>query len=277
MAISWVLKPQHRSRVMFQRFMPWWNAQKRKELAEKKEEEHRKKAEESKQQVIILKEQQEKEAMLLEAQMHKKPEETKHLDENDDLGRKVEEKTHKDEKLLNKQKDSSKLQKNERDTNDCLVGKDLEDKNIPEENIEKLSIEKKKKDAEKIIYSEKQSDIKKVPSDNRRDASQVCGKQDLNQVDIQGTTMNHDDENAKIGMICVVKKQFETNKEDIQQKNTKQNTDDTKDDNDKKKCFNDIVIKIENNKDVCKFNKFKNNDIIKTHTDNQSNKKSITV
>ncbi|VVD02440.1 unnamed protein product [Leptidea sinapis] len=35
-AISWVLKPQHRSRVVFQRFMPWWNAQKRKELAEKK-------------------------------------------------------------------------------------------------------------------------------------------------------------------------------------------------------------------------------------------------
>ncbi|KAJ8706195.1 hypothetical protein PYW08_010821 [Mythimna loreyi] len=38
-AVSWVLKPQHRSRVMFQRFMPWWNAQKRKELAEKKERE----------------------------------------------------------------------------------------------------------------------------------------------------------------------------------------------------------------------------------------------
>ncbi|KPJ18436.1 hypothetical protein RR48_05615 [Papilio machaon] len=38
MAVSWVLKPQHRARVMFQRFMPWWNAQKRKELAEKKKE-----------------------------------------------------------------------------------------------------------------------------------------------------------------------------------------------------------------------------------------------
>ncbi|KAL0809205.1 hypothetical protein ABMA28_011429 [Loxostege sticticalis] len=37
MAVSWVLKPQHRSRVMFQRFMPWWNAQKRKEIAEKKQ------------------------------------------------------------------------------------------------------------------------------------------------------------------------------------------------------------------------------------------------
>ncbi|KAJ0182896.1 hypothetical protein K1T71_000872 [Dendrolimus kikuchii] len=48
MAVSWVLKPQHRSRVMFQRFMPWWNAQKRKEIAEKKqkeEEEKLKKAE----------------------------------------------------------------------------------------------------------------------------------------------------------------------------------------------------------------------------------------
>ncbi|CAG4949371.1 unnamed protein product [Parnassius apollo] len=39
MAVSWVLKPQHRSLVMFQRFMPWWNAQKRKELAEKKQKE----------------------------------------------------------------------------------------------------------------------------------------------------------------------------------------------------------------------------------------------
>lgn len=39
MAISWVLKPQHRTRVVFQRFRPWWNAQKRKELAEKKEAE----------------------------------------------------------------------------------------------------------------------------------------------------------------------------------------------------------------------------------------------
>ncbi|XP_075988832.1 uncharacterized protein LOC142984861 [Anticarsia gemmatalis] len=45
MAVSWVLKPQHRSRVMFQRFMPWWNAQKRKELAEKKEREAREKLE----------------------------------------------------------------------------------------------------------------------------------------------------------------------------------------------------------------------------------------
>ncbi|KAL4711243.1 hypothetical protein ACJJTC_019084 [Scirpophaga incertulas] len=39
MAVSWVLKPQHRARVMFQRFMPWWNAQKRKEQAEKKAKE----------------------------------------------------------------------------------------------------------------------------------------------------------------------------------------------------------------------------------------------
>ncbi|XP_046975916.1 uncharacterized protein LOC124542007 [Vanessa cardui] len=44
MAISWVLKPQHRARVVFQRFRPWWNAQKRKELAEKKEIEEREKS-----------------------------------------------------------------------------------------------------------------------------------------------------------------------------------------------------------------------------------------
>ncbi|KAJ2943412.1 hypothetical protein O0L34_g12221 [Tuta absoluta] len=39
MAISWVLKPQHRSRIMFQRFMPWWNKQKRIEAAERKQRE----------------------------------------------------------------------------------------------------------------------------------------------------------------------------------------------------------------------------------------------
>lgn len=52
MALSWVLKPQHRSRVMFQRFMPWWNKQKRLEAAEKKqreEEEKRKQKEEEEQ------------------------------------------------------------------------------------------------------------------------------------------------------------------------------------------------------------------------------------
>ncbi|CAB3257566.1 unnamed protein product [Arctia plantaginis] len=46
MAVSWVLKPQHRSRIMFQRFMPWWNAQKRKEIAEKKEKEAQEKLKE---------------------------------------------------------------------------------------------------------------------------------------------------------------------------------------------------------------------------------------
>ncbi|KOB71606.1 Protein phosphatase 1, regulatory subunit 15A [Operophtera brumata] len=46
MAVSWVLKPQHRSRVMFQRFMPWWNREKRRELAEKKERQEKQKQEE---------------------------------------------------------------------------------------------------------------------------------------------------------------------------------------------------------------------------------------
>ncbi|CAG4986236.1 unnamed protein product [Colias eurytheme] len=58
MAISWVLKPQHRSRVVFQRFMPWWNAQRRKEIADKKVlEEKRLKEEEEENR---LKEEQEK-------------------------------------------------------------------------------------------------------------------------------------------------------------------------------------------------------------------------
>lgn len=41
MAISWVLKPQHRTRIVFQRFRPWWNAQHRKEQEEKKLEEEK--------------------------------------------------------------------------------------------------------------------------------------------------------------------------------------------------------------------------------------------
>ncbi|XP_063372252.1 uncharacterized protein LOC134660439 [Cydia amplana] len=36
MAVSWVLKPQHRRRIMFQRFMPWWNKQRRLEVEERK-------------------------------------------------------------------------------------------------------------------------------------------------------------------------------------------------------------------------------------------------
>ncbi|XP_045770361.1 uncharacterized protein LOC123870910 isoform X2 [Maniola jurtina] len=51
MAISWVFKRQHRTRIVFQRFRPWWNAERRRELAEKKEKEEkekeRKKEEES--------------------------------------------------------------------------------------------------------------------------------------------------------------------------------------------------------------------------------------
>lgn len=46
MAVSWVLKPQHRARIKFQRFMPWWNAQKRKEIADKKEKEAQEKLKE---------------------------------------------------------------------------------------------------------------------------------------------------------------------------------------------------------------------------------------
>uniref|UniRef100_A0A2A4JNH9 Uncharacterized protein n=1 Tax=Heliothis virescens TaxID=7102 RepID=A0A2A4JNH9_HELVI len=38
-AVSWVLRPQHRSRIMFQRFMPWWNRLKREELAERRHQE----------------------------------------------------------------------------------------------------------------------------------------------------------------------------------------------------------------------------------------------
>ncbi|XP_021197382.3 uncharacterized protein LOC110381391 [Helicoverpa armigera] len=45
-AVSWVLRPQHRSRIMFQRFMPWWNRLKREELAEKREREERAKLQE---------------------------------------------------------------------------------------------------------------------------------------------------------------------------------------------------------------------------------------
>lgn len=60
-AVSWVLKPQHRSRIMFQRFMPWWNAQRRKELAEKKEREENLKEERLKAEAELKAEEEKKE------------------------------------------------------------------------------------------------------------------------------------------------------------------------------------------------------------------------
>lgn len=280
MAISWVLKPQHRSRVMFQRFMPWRNAQKRKELAEKKEAEQRKK-EAERRQAEILKEQQEEEAMLLEEQIHKEPEETKHLDENGDLGENAGENTRQDEELLNEQKGSGKLQENKRNTIECLMAEDQQDKKFPDENIDKLSIKTKNIDVDKKNNSKKEIEIKKVPSDNRRDMTQVqqvvnnqvCVKQDLNQIEL---TLNQDDQNVKRGMKCNVKNQVEISKEDIQQKNIKQNSDETKHEINKNNSLKDKCTKIENNKDVGKLN-FENNDIIKAHTGNESKNKIITV
>ncbi|CAG9794388.1 unnamed protein product [Diatraea saccharalis] len=50
MAVSWVLHPKHRARIMFQRFMPSWNSLKRKELAEKKAREYEERMEKEEQQ-----------------------------------------------------------------------------------------------------------------------------------------------------------------------------------------------------------------------------------
>lgn len=289
MAVAWVLKPQHRSRVMFQRFMPWWNAQKRKELAEKKEAEKRKKEEEKIQQEKILKELQEKEAVLLEEQMHQDAEDTKHLNENDDLGGKVEDKRPQNEELLNEHKDSGKLQENERDSINCVVVKDLQDEQITVENINTLSTVNKNVGADEKHDCKNQVEFKKVSSDNRRDMTQVhqvvnnqvCVKQDLNQIGIQGMTLNEDDD-LKRGMKCNVKKQGEINneklnKDGIGQNNIKQNSDEMKHENKKIKCPNDKSINIKNSKDIGKLNNFKKNDIIKTHTGNQSKNKIITV
>lgn len=272
MAVSWVLKPQHRSRVMFQRFMPWWNAQRRKELAEKKEAEKKKKEDEIRQQEKMLKEEQEKQAMVLEEQMRKESEETKEPDDNNGLVGKVVENKHQEEGILD---DSRKIQVNKITTNEYHVGKDLKDNKIRLENINKVSIEKKNKDK---INSKNPIEMKNIPSDNRRDVTpvhqvmtkQVCVKQDLNQIGIKGTTLNQDDQNVKRGKLCNVKNS-------IQHKNIKQNCNATKPESNKKNCLNDKCVKIENNKDVVKLNNFENNDIIKTHNGSQSKNKVITV
>ncbi|XP_034827896.1 uncharacterized protein PPP1R15 [Maniola hyperantus] len=52
MAISWVFKRQHRTRIVFQRFRPWWNAERRRELAEKKEKEEQEKERKKKEDYI---------------------------------------------------------------------------------------------------------------------------------------------------------------------------------------------------------------------------------
>lgn len=64
-AISWVFKPQHRTRIVFQRFRPWWNAQRRKELAEQKEREQQEsdKKESAKEEKDAAKDEEKKDSM----------------------------------------------------------------------------------------------------------------------------------------------------------------------------------------------------------------------
>ncbi|CAG9131816.1 unnamed protein product [Plutella xylostella] len=119
MAISWVLKPQHRARVKFQRFMPWWHAERRREIAEKKQrdeeekiraERERIRAEEEAEQERIWAEQ---EAIRLEQERvaaeekRKKEEEARRIEE--EKKRVVEEKKKQYEAKLGKREFSSKV------------------------------------------------------------------------------------------------------------------------------------------------------------------------
>lgn len=63
MAIAWALKPQHRARVKFQRFMPWWHAQRRREEAESKEQ---LRIEKERQEELEIEEQRQQELRALE-------------------------------------------------------------------------------------------------------------------------------------------------------------------------------------------------------------------
>lgn len=267
MAVSWVLKPQHRSRVMFQRFMPWWNAQRRKEIAEKKEAEQRKIEEEKRQEAEkILKEQEENEAMLLEEHIQKKPDETEQQNENDDFSGNVEEITRQGE-LLEEQKDSE-FQQKERNTIERLAGKDVQNNSVPE----KLEpIEKEIKESESIVKDNRQTEVKNVTIDSKRGtrqvSNQVCVKKDATQVGVQ-ITLKQDPQNGKKGIEIHVNNQVAIKVEANKEVEIKPYGDETKNDSNKKKNLNEICIKID------KLNNFENKDIVKAHSENN---KAVTV
>ncbi|XP_059061563.1 putative autophagy-related protein 11 [Achroia grisella] len=141
MALSWVLKPQHRSRVMFQRFMPWWNKQKRLEAAEKKQREE-------------------------EEKKKRKEDEDKKKDE-EEMKRKQEE-----EEKKQREEEEVRMQKEENDTskqdNDIRVQAYEKSKNIEyleptENNINEISNEDKKITVHnKVIETHKQNNDKPV-------------------------------------------------------------------------------------------------------------------
>ncbi|XP_063836654.1 uncharacterized protein LOC135085784 [Ostrinia nubilalis] len=148
MAISWVLKPQHRSRVMFQRFMPWWNAIRRKELAEKKQREA-------------------EEKLRVEAQKIKDEEEKLRLEETlkeEDLknAEKIEEAQ---ENLIleaQKLKEDDKLSEEEKLRHEGKVKqeKDLKEAKKIEEAEEKLKLE-----AQKLKEDDQLRETKKIGED----------------------------------------------------------------------------------------------------------------
>lgn len=187
MAVSWVLKPQHRSRVMFQRFMPWWNAQRRKEIAEKKEAEQRKKEEEKRQQEEkVLKEQQEKEQM----ELHTQPDET--------------------------------IQQEVKDKDNGFVGNDAQDKSVPEPD---KHIEKDIKDPKSIAKEYIQNKVTKKES--KKGTTQVKGVKQvgvqikLNQDVQNGKTGLDINVSNQVAIKTVANKKIEVKKkiDDINKKN----------------------------------------------------------
>lgn len=133
MAVSWVLKPQHRSRVMFQRFMPWWNAQKRKEIAEKKEREAREAQEKLKEEERLRNEEIERQ----NAELNKNNDTTEHSERMEEVGDGI--------KVVNtkeiRQDSSIGVEGGERVDerrvdNDNLVIKEINCQHLEEENIE---------------------------------------------------------------------------------------------------------------------------------------------
>ncbi|XP_041970436.1 uncharacterized protein LOC121726871 [Aricia agestis] len=124
MAISWVLKPQHRKLVMFQRFMPWWNAQKRKELEEKKQREL---------------EQQ------MKQQEEQKVESTEELNNNDEETDKVPDNNTTEQQLQERLQEET--QNNDTEIKEKVVNNEIESKYLnPEKSIpEEAQVEENRK------------------------------------------------------------------------------------------------------------------------------------
>lgn len=161
MAVSWVLKPQHRARIKFQRFMPWWNQQRRAELAEKKRRDE---------EDIVRKEEMDRIRDELVMQEHdevrqlEQEEERLRLEEDNKIVQKEEHQTKHAEDRNSKKEDSKVTQEDSKVKQEEL---DRMRDEMPEHDDARKSEEEDKVRLEEEIYSKTQQSCLLGRSDDR--------------------------------------------------------------------------------------------------------------